>query len=260
MLRFATLYSGSSGNCCAVISPSARILIDLGGSCKKTVEGLRELGVDPKQLDGVLITHEHIDHIAGCRVFLGRYDVPVFATEQTRRYLLEKGHVTPMQRFGELKGCFTIGDISVTPFATDHDSLSCRGFRLECGDSSIAVATDLGRMTEDVYAHLKGCTAVALESNYDLFRLRHGRYDRALQDRIASSRGHLSNDDCAGTVARLAMDGTRKVMLMHLSEENNDPALALTRCYGELEDRGLEELGVEVCAAPRHSLSEVWEF
>lgn len=260
MLRFATLFSGSSGNSTLVWNGRTALLIDLGVSCRKIVGALASFGLKPQDVTGVLITHEHTDHIGGCEVFLRKYGTPLYCTRQTRDHLLARGYVSPSQKCLLLSGeTLEIGDIWVTPFPTSHDSATCRGFRLECGDASVAVATDVGTVTEDVYAHLRGCGIVALECNYDEYMLRHGPYSRELQNRIASPRGHLSNDECAATAARLIQDGTGKVMLMHLSEENNTPQTALTRVRSELENRGLEDADCVIEAAPRHEPSAAWE-
>lgn len=260
-MRFVTLYSGSSGNCSLVYTDSTVLLIDMGVSCRRVVTALKTFGIAPDRLSGILLTHEHSDHISGLEVFLRKYDVPIYGTWETMTYLQERGLVPYSQRtvYVDEDG-FEVGDIYVTPFATSHDSASCRGYRLENGDASLAVATDIGTMTDTVYGYLRGCSAVALESNYDEFMLRNGPYSPELKRRISSVRGHLSNDDCAKTVARLAADGTRKFMLMHISAENNTPQNAVIRCCGELENRGLDGLGCTVCAAPRYEMSEVWEI
>ncbi len=261
MLRFATLYSGSSGNCTLVYNRGTAVLIDLGVSCRRVVSSLNALGLSPADIKGVLITHEHSDHIGGCEVFLRKYGTPVYCTPQTRNFLLQRHLMSPGQKCVELDGRqVEIGDMTVTPFRTSHDSATCMGYRIECGNAAVAVATDIGTVTEDVYEYLRGCGIVALESNYDEYMLRHGPYPRALQNRIAARNGHLSNDECAATVSRLVQDGTSRIMLMHLSAENNTPETALTRCRGELENRGLDGLDTVIETAPRYCMSDVWEL
>ena len=260
MLRFATLYSGSSGNSTLVWNDGTALLIDLGVSCRKIVTALAGFGLKPQDVTGVLLTHEHSDHVGGCEVFLRKYGTPLYCTSRTRDHLLSRGMIAPSQRHVPVTGeTLEIGNVWVTPFATSHDSASCVGYRLESGDAAVAVATDIGTVTEEVYDHLRGCAVVALESNYDEYMLRHGPYSRDLQDRIASRRGHLSNDECAAVAARLVQDGTGRIMLMHLSEENNTPQTALTRVRSELENRGLDGAGCVIEAAPRHEPSGCWE-
>ena len=261
MIRFATLYSGSSGNSSVIWDETQSILVDLGGSCRRTVTALNALGLAAGAVGGVLITHEHSDHIGGLKVFCRHYNVPLYGTEQTERYLRRYGYIEDGYPFVVIRPgeSFLLGGFTVTPFATCHDSESCLGYRVEKAGSSIAVATDLGCVDESVFSALRGCGTVALECNYDRFQLQCGSYPPFLKARIAADNGHLSNDVCARTAVHLAQCGTRQLMLMHLSKENNDPALALTCLSSAFEDAGLAEDCCTVAAAPRTEVGPVWE-
>ncbi len=229
MPRFATLYSGSSGNCAAVEQGGRFILVDMGGTCKATLGGLVALGLSPKNLAGILVTHEHSDHIRGLAVFLKKVKVPLFASAATLYALEQMAAVPPdaeliaMDEGAEVH----LGGFMVRGFATSHDAAgSCGWFLTAPGGESLALATDLGCMTTEVYSHLECADLVVLEANYDPHLLRTGRYPAYLKSRIASARGHLSNPDAAAVVARLVAAGCRRVVLCHLSKENNLPELA----------------------------------
>lgn len=257
MASITTLYSGSSGNCTLVQTEKQNILVDMGRSCRYTLSALYALGLSASSISALLITHEHTDHVAGIATFLKHYDVPVYAAGACLSHLDAVGMLpgavsaTPLE-----KGrAFAVGDVGVTPFGTDHDSLDCLGYHFDFGGrKTAAVATDLGRVTDEVFGYLEGCSLVALESNYDDGRLKLGPYPFFLKQRILSDYGHLSNFDCAAALAQLALSGTSRFMLMHLSKENNAPELAYTTCCGIMENQGaaFEQLVV----APRDSASE----
>ena len=261
MIKFATLFSGSSGNCTAMWNEGGLILIDFGVSTRRIVNALYGLGLAASDVSAVLITHEHSDHISGIRVFLSHYHVPVYCTKQTADYLWNNGSFSPDQevRLFSSDDIFDIGPFKVSAFRTSHDSKTCHGFRVESGDARVALATDIGNMDDTVYSYLSGCEIVALESNYDEYMLRHGPYPLELQARISSGSGHLSNKKCSSAVARLVRDGTKHVMLMHLSKDNNKPEIAVMACRSAMENAGLSDGDCEIAAAPRSESSDVWE-
>lgn len=255
MTTITTLYSGSSGNCTLVQTEKQNILVDMGRSCRYTLNALYALGLSAASIDALLITHEHTDHVAGIATFLKHYDVPVYAASACLNHLDGAGMLPGGVRAESLvKGReFALGDIGVTPFGTDHDSLDCLGYRFDFGNKTAAVATDLGRVTDKVYGYLEGCSLVALESNYDDGRLKLGPYPFYLKQRILSDYGHLSNFDCADVLTKLALAGTSRFMLMHLSKENNAPELAYTTCCGIMENHGAEF--EQLIVAPRDCAS-----
>ena len=257
MASFQSLYSGSSGNSSLIRDGSTALLVDMGKNCKTTINALYDTGVSAAALSGIIITHEHSDHIAGLNVFLKHHPVPLFGPDKTLEYLYcnalvpENTDLIPVEQDEEI----VVGDISFSGFRTNHDSVDCFGYRFFFSNGGqAAIATDLGSISDTVSDRLRDCDFVALESNYDEGMLKFGRYPLYLKQRIASSMGHLSNFDCAETLAEIAKTDTR-FMLMHLSAENNAPELALTTCLGILEN--FDKTGCRVDVAPRSRISDL---
>jgi len=260
-MRICTLASGSSGNCTYVESESAKILIDAGISAKKVRAALAKLDVSINQIDALLITHEHSDHVNEAGIVSIAIGCPIYATERTYGGFWNSlsGHekITHFQVGHD----FVIKDLYVHPFRVFHDALDPCGFLIKeaalIDDHSkyIGIATDLGTFTPQLTALLKKCEVLVLESNHDLEMLIKGNYPWHLKQRIRSEVGHLSNRACGEAIATLAQYGyLKKVFLVHLSESNNHPDKAvwtINACLGELENQ------VELIVAPRDELSKV---
>ena len=226
-MKLSVYASGSSGNCLLLSSGSTHILIDAGIS-KRRIEGsLAQSGLSMREIGGVLITHEHSDHISGLKMLLKYYALPVYAprtvANRLRGCLPEAG---PYLRVIPVNESFTIGDLTVTAFHTPHDTDESVGYRVQSG-GVFALATDMGHVTEEVLNALSGADAVLIESNHDEEMLRYGPYPVYLKRRILSDSGHLSNACCAELARALALGGTKQIILGHLSRENNSPALAM---------------------------------
>ena len=228
-LRFSPLFSGSSGNATYVGCDDAHILVDAGLSGSRVTKELERVGVYPASLDAILVTHEHADHIKGIGILSRKYDLPVFATEGTWRAMESKIGPVPARnmRVFEPEQDFFIGPIDITPFPIPHDAAQPVGYTFELSGAKLAIATDIGAVRESWLRHLRGASAVILESNFDPGMLQAGPYPYELKRRIAGSRGHLSNDDAGEVAAGLVRDGARQILLAHLSRENNYPELAL---------------------------------
>ena len=242
------LYSGSSGNCTYVQYGNTRLLVDAGRSGKMITDALKYIGVAPEQLDGILLTHEHNDHILGAGILSRKYHLPIYATEGTWRGAEAKlGKIDPALcvRF-DRDSDFYLGDIGVVPFAIPHDAEEPCGFRLYGGGISMGIATDLGHFTHEIRDALSGCGLVLLESNHDpdLVKM-NDHYTARLKQRILSNKGHLSNQSAAEAVVELASTGVRNVILGHLSGENNRPELALQTSENVCELEGLR-LGLDI--------------
>ena len=245
---FCPLYSGSSGNALFVQYGGTRLLIDAGKSGKMIAEALDMIGVDPKTLDGVLVTHEHTDHIAGVGVLARKYKLPVYATAATWEAMDEKVGKVPegCRRTFDTFMDFYLGDIGVVPFSIPHDAADPVGYRLWGGNVSISTATDLGFFPRTVRDAVAGSSLVLLESNHDPDMLRmNDHYSQRLKQRILSNHGHLSNDACADALLQLVDAGTQHVILGHLSGENNTPSLAKRVSEDRMTREGVR-LGVDL--------------
>lgn len=238
MTYFCTLASGSSGNSYLYVSDRACILIDAGTNAKYITAALAKLNLTPSDLTHILVTHGHSDHVSALAVLLKRTGAQVYCTWETAGHIrFPEGRRAQIFMPGErlcLPGC------PVQTFATPHDIPGSCGFVLGEGSSRVAVCTDLGVMTGEIFSHIQGCALVCLESNHDEVLLKSGPYPYQLKQRILSDFGHLSNSACSRVVVRLAETGTRKLILAHLSRENNHPRLALATTLDALRLAGIQ--------------------
>ena len=243
-LRIVSLYSGSTGNSFLIDYNGDCILIDAGKSAKRLCMALSEVGVSPDAIRAILVTHEHSDHIQALPVFLKKHPVPVHLPIACTERLACEAHVLPLLQPHPPIYTEQICGICVTSFPTPHDSRGSVGYRFEIpthGDAlRIGYATDIGYVSREVEDALMGCDAVILESNHDLEMLESGPYPYDLKRRIASRRGHLSNTDSATFAAKLCKTGTKKLMLAHLSQENNTPDTAYDECFSAVGDDGVQ--------------------
>ena len=239
MVRFLSLVSGSSGNSSLITDGNTTLLIDCGISGKKLKERLEEANILPENIDAILITHEHSDHTKGIGVVSRRYNLPIFATEKT----LEATDLgkTDLSLINIIKAneSFKIGTIEVHSFNIPHDAADPVGYSFVAEGEKYTLATDIGFMPDSLFCELCGSRQIILESNHDVEMLKCGSYPYYLKKRILSNRGHLSNADCAILAVRLAQAGTKNILLAHLSEENNDPAVAYDEVYSALGDPNL---------------------
>ena len=235
MAEFISLYSGSSGNCSVVRSGGAYLLVDMGKGVRVTTGALREAGLDASDCRGILVTHEHSDHVKGLGTFLKRHPLPVYGAGPTLAALEAAGLLPaacPVCLLDPDRGEEAdVAGFGVRAFPTSHD-VPCVGYRITTPDGkTMAIATDLGTLTPAVHAALDGCDLVALESNYDPYMLHNGPYPYYLRARIEGPRGHLSNDECSEKLLELVQGGCEKFALCHLSQENNPPPLALQTVF-----------------------------
>ncbi len=225
-----SIASGSSGNCIFAGSDTTSLLIDSGISGKRIDQGLKEIGRAPQELDGVLVTHEHSDHISGLGVISRKYGLPIYATKGTLEAIASCKslgkissslfhEITPQQDFG-------IGDITVTPIPVSHDAAQPTAYLLRRAQKSMAVITDLGTYDDVLIRQLQRLDVLFLEANHDIHMLQAGRYPYYLKQRILGDRGHLSNEASGRLLNELLHDSFKAVMLGHLSKENNYERLA----------------------------------
>lgn len=244
MSQFCPLFSGSSGNCYYIGGHSGRgILIDAGVSAKRMIQAMNQMAISPAGIEAIFVTHEHSDHINGLRVFASSIGCNVYSSAGTLQKLHEMGHLSTRSKADVIdeKGLETAG-MFIKPFATPHDSTDSVGFTIKMADQkSVAVATDLGCLTDEIRASLKGSNLVVIESNHDINMLQNGRYPVYLKRRILSEQGHLSNDCCSAELPKLVEEGTTRIFLAHLSRENNEPQLAYQTALTALKEVQMHE-------------------
>ena len=262
-MRFCSIASGSSGNCIYAGSENTHILVDAGISGKRIEQGLNELDLTGRDLDAILVTHEHADHIQGLGVLARRYQVPLYMTGGTADYLLRSGALgkIPEGLINEIQEDepFHINDLTVLPFSIPHDAAQPVGFRIENGTGAVGIATDLGKYTEYIIDNLKGLDAVLIESNHDVNMLEVGRYPYNLKRRILGDRGHLSNENAGRLLCELLHDDMKAVLLGHLSKENNFEELAYETVCSEVTqgDNPYKAADFYIRVASRERMSEV---
>jgi phosphoribosyl 1,2-cyclic phosphodiesterase len=240
-LIFAPLFSGSSGNCVYVGCGDTHLLVDAGVSCARIIAELGRVGVRPGSLNGVLVTHEHADHIKGIGILSRRLDLPVYATEETWAAMEGKvgGISLKNRRVFDKNADFYVGPLEIRAFSVPHDAADPVGYSFSAGGARFSVATDIGCVRESWLKEVAGSGAVLLESNYELGMLLSGSYPYALKQRIASRKGHLANTDAGEAAVELVNRGARRIILGHLSKENNLPELALGCCEAALREAGV---------------------
>ncbi|MBQ1263547.1 MAG: MBL fold metallo-hydrolase [Oscillospiraceae bacterium] len=264
MARVFTLQSGSNGNCTFVGDAESGILVDIGLSFSRAKAGLEEAKMSLEQIEALLITHEHIDHIKGLEVFCKKTDIPVYATEKTAEKLIF--HAPSVEKNLHIieKGReYCLGRTSFTAFEVYHDSADAVGYRITTADNrKVVYSTDAGHIDDALFKNLCGADFNIIEANYDSGMLMcNAAYPFLLRQRISGGCGHISNDDCAKTVAELVKGGNRRFLLAHLSEQNNTPEVAFESVKLALDCAGFE-FGVdyELEVAPRYENSRMLIF
>lgn len=229
-MRFSVLVSGSTGNALYVETDEVRLLIDAGVSGRQMEQLLAEYRVAPEQLDAIVISHEHIDHVKGVGVLARRYRLPVYANAATWKAMPSQVGEIPeeLRRFFDTGKSFRIGDLDIETFSTSHDAADPVGFCFYHGSAKLGLATDLGYMSSKVMDKVRDAQVLILESNHDVEMLRMGRYPWDVKRRILSDVGHLSNESAGDALVEMLHRGAnfRQVYLAHLSQENNLPELA----------------------------------
>lgn len=237
-MNLCSIASGSSGNCIYVGSDSTSILVDVGISGKRIEEGLRTIDRTTKDCQGILITHEHSDHIKGLGVVSRKHKIPIYCTKGTMEELEGMSGLGKMPEglFRPIRAdqAFTIGDLEIRPFHISHDAAEPVGYRVNHGDKSVGIATDLGFYNDYIVENLQGLDALLLEANHDVNMLQVGAYPYYLKQRILGERGHLSNETAGRLLCRLLHDRMKQILLGHLSRENNYEALAYETVCSEV--------------------------
>ncbi len=243
MARLCTLASGSTGNSTYISTQDGDILIDAGLSCKGLMSAMADIGGDVLRLRAVAVTHTHTDHIKGLKTFLNKTKIPLIASSETLENLAANNFIPKgVKIISADNGAIAFGDMAVDFFKTSHDAKGSGGYVITLPDGRrTAVCTDLGVVTDSVRQQLCGCETVLIESNHDVEMLRRGPYPASLKLRILSDEGHLSNNACATELPILLKNGTTRIILGHLSAENNTPLLAVSAAKAALADIGAKD-------------------
>jgi len=253
MLKFCSLYSGSSGNSLYIENNDTKILVDAGVSGKKIVEALASLNVNITDINGILVTHEHKDHTLSLPVLSKKYNIPIYANEKTWSVLpCDK---IKNQKIFNVSEPFLIGNLKIEPFPIPHDAICPCGFNIYSSNQKISIATDIGHVTPSVVESLKNSSFLLLEANYEPEMVHTSSYPYHLKKRILGNKGHLSNEMASKLITHLSNYGLKHVMLGHLSKENNFPELAYQTVLNELNSNNINLENLQVSVAKRNEPS-----
>lgn len=262
-MDICSIASGSSGNCIYVGNGNTHVLIDAGISGKRIEEGLNKIGLKTSDLDGILLTHEHSDHIASVGLISRKYEIPLYATKGTFDGILSSKTTGKIdtELFNVIKAPeeFCIEDLAVKPIKVSHDANEPVAYRIGCGGCSVGVCTDLGTYDETIIKGFSGVNALVIEANHDVNMLEVGKYPYYLKQRILGDKGHLSNETCGRLLCRLLHDDLKSVILGHLSHENNLAELAFETVRLEilLDECEYKPNDFEISVAKRGEMSEL---
>ena len=225
-MRFACLGSGSEGNALVVEVGASRVLLDCGFSIKETVARLARLGLDPTDLSGIVVTHEHSDHIGGVTRLANKFKLPVWLSHGSLAYLANMDQLPLDPRVIDSHAAFAVGDMYIAPFPVPHDAREPIQFVFGDGQHRLGVLTDTGMITPHIEQMLSGCDALVLECNHDAAMLANGPYPNSLKQRVGGRFGHLDNHAAAALLRSIDTHGLKHIVAAHLSHKNNLPQLA----------------------------------
>ena len=262
-MRLVSIASGSSGNCIYIGTDNTHILVDVGISNKRIEQGLNEIGIKGSELDGVVITHEHSDHVKGLGALARKHGIPIYGTKETWKEIETMKYLGeyPKELFSPILPDteFSIGDMKIEPFRIDHDAANPVAYRISNTYKSVAVVTDLGHFDQYIIEHLQRLDALLLESNHDVRMLETGPYPYYLKQRILSDYGHLSNDNAGKLLNYILHDKMKYILLGHLSKENNYEKLAYETVKLEIDQGDHKYQSKDFCisVAKRDMMSEI---
>ncbi len=233
-MKFSVLASGSRGNSSYIETPHVRILVDLGISCAKTCQKLKSMEVEPDSIHGILLTHTHVDHVNGLRVFMKKYHTKLYLTKLMYD---ELSGMIELDNYQLIDGDFTLEDLNVHVIKTSHDVADSNGYLFEASGKTLVYITDTGYINVKYHKELSNKNYYIMESNHDVELLMNGKYPYHLKQRILSDLGHLSNKDSSYYLSKFIGENTQGVVLIHLSEENNEENLALESLEHALSKR-----------------------
>jgi phosphoribosyl 1,2-cyclic phosphodiesterase len=237
---FCPLASGSKGNAIYFESDEVKLLIDCGISYKRLRECLEQIGRSVDDLEAVLVTHEHSDHIKGIERLVKEQNIPVFANSDVTREIIDEFDHKPRFKVFTTGETFEYKDLVIHPFSIQHDTVDPVAFTIESGGIKLGLCTDLGLATSHVAQKLQGCNYLVVEANHEVDLVHASSRPPVYKDRVLSRQGHLSNEQCAQLIEQIYHDGLRHIFLAHLSEECNQPDIALQRISDYLGEKGIE--------------------
>lgn len=257
MKGFCPLASGSKGNCIYFGTDHTKVLIDAGLSAKAITAKLAEINVDIHDIDAILITHEHTDHIQGLKVLAYKMGIPVFANHETAKGIVETFHDCPKFKIFSTGETFEFGDLEIHPFSIQHDTMDPVAFTIKTNSLKLGFCTDLGFVTTLVENQLRNCDYLYLEANHQPSMVHACARPMVYKQRVLSRTGHLSNEACGKLLSQIAHPNLKHVHLAHLSSECNTPETAIQVIQGVLKDHGID---LEMCVAPQHMISKAIHF
>ncbi len=257
MKGFCPLASGSKGNCIYLGTEKTKVLIDAGISAKAIQMRLAEINVDLADIDAILITHEHTDHIQGLKILAYKMGIPVLANHETAKGIVETFHDCPKFKIFSTGESFEFGDFEIHPFSIQHDTLDPVAFTIRVNSLKLGFCTDLGFATSLVQAQLRNCDYLYLESNHQPSMVYASSRPMIYKQRVLSRSGHLSNEACGNLLSQVFGPQLKHVHLAHLSSECNSPETALNVVKGILEEKGIS---LEMCTAPQDKISRAIHF
>lgn len=258
LIGFCPLASGSKGNCIFLGTPQLKLLIDAGLSAKATKEKLATIGVDIQDLDAILITHEHFDHIQGLKTLALKMGIPVLANHETAKGIVEQFQgECPKFKIFSTGETFNFGDLEIHPFTIPHDTLDPVAFTIKLDGLKLGFCTDLGFVSSLTQHQLQACDYLYIEANHQPSMVHASSRPMIYKQRVLSRNGHLSNEACGQLLSKIAHPGLKHVHLAHLSSECNTPETALGVVNGILEEHGIH---LEMCIAPQHMISKAVHF
>lgn len=256
MLKFCSLFSGSSGNSFFITDGKTNILIDSGVSSKKITNVLQTMHID--NIDAILVTHEHTDHVSGLSVLSSKLNVPVYANNKTWDAMKREKDKIKNQKTFNISEAFEIGSLKIFPFLLPHDAAAPCGFNIFDGKEKLSIATDLGHVDNKTFDHFLGSSSILLEANYDSEILKVSSYPYLLKQRISSPFGHLSNDMAGNTISKLVDSGLKNALLVHLSKENNFSELVYKTIEEKLNEKNHSTEHISINIAPRTEPSSMF--
>jgi phosphoribosyl 1,2-cyclic phosphodiesterase len=257
MIGFCPLASGSKGNCIYLGTQQTKILIDAGLSAKAIISKLQQINVDIADIDAILISHEHTDHIQGLKVLAYRMGIPVLANTETAKGIVEYFNERPKFKIFTTGDSFEFGDLQIHPFTIQHDTLDPVGFTIQTQGLKLGFCTDLGYVTSLVANRLSDCHYLYIEANHQPSMVHASARPMVYKQRVLSRTGHLSNEACGELLAQIYHPDLKHVHLAHLSSECNSPEVAIQVIQDILKAKGLQ---VDICVAPQHMISKAIFF